>query len=113
MSHNLDPKVKALVLEAVESFLDAGAHRAVVVEYAVKKDGSKTTKLSIAEDGVGHFLEQGFSENGLKSFVKTSKTAGARHGYVLFETARLGDALGAIARDLDNIEADLARKIGK
>ncbi|MDR2638958.1 MAG: hypothetical protein LBC09_03865 [Helicobacteraceae bacterium] len=112
MSHKLDPKAKASVLEAVESFLDTGAQRAVVVEYSVKKDGTKTTKLSVVEDGVGHFLTQGFSENGLKSFVKASKTAGHKHGYVLFETARLGDALGALANDLSNIEADLARKIG-
>ncbi|MDR0664965.1 MAG: hypothetical protein LBF86_05525 [Helicobacteraceae bacterium] len=112
MSNKLDPKVKASVLQAIESLLDDGAQRAAVVEYSVKKDGSKTTKLSIVEDGVGHFLSQGFSENGLKSFVKSSKTAGVKHGYVLFETARLGDALGSLVGDLENIEADLARKIG-
>ncbi|MDR1451124.1 MAG: hypothetical protein LBI57_02135 [Helicobacteraceae bacterium] len=112
MSHKLDPKVKASVLEAVESFLDTDVQRAVVLEYAVKKDGTITTKTLIVEDGAKHFLDQGFSENGLKSFVKTSKTAGAKHGYVLFETARLGGALASVANDLSNIEADLASKIG-
>jgi hypothetical protein len=112
MSQVLDPKVKASVLEAVETFLDTGVQRAVVVEYTVKKDGTQTLKTSVVENGIKHFLDQGFGENGLKSFVKSVKTAGTKHGYVLFETERLGNALELVAGDLSNIEADLARKIG-
>lgn len=111
MAFPLDSKVKKCVLEAVETFLDTGVHQDVIVEYTVKKDGSHTAKLSVSENGCAWFLENGFFENGLKSFVKPVKTGGAKHGYVLFETCRLGDALSIIGNDLNNIESDLARKI--
>ncbi|MDR2906010.1 MAG: hypothetical protein LBU73_08665 [Helicobacteraceae bacterium] len=110
MALGLEPKVKKSVLEAIETFLDTGVHRAVALEYTIKKGGETTSKLSVVEDGVKHFLDQGFAENGIKSFIKQSKTAGAKHGYVLFETARLGVGLESVASDIGNIEADLARK---
>lgn len=113
MAFALDPKVKKSVLEAIEASLDSGSNRSVIVEFAVKKDGSSTSKLAIVEDGIRFFLDAGFEENGLKSFIKRTKTAGTKHGYVLFETARLGDALSVIAADIGNIEADLARKISQ
>ncbi|GHV05683.1 hypothetical protein AGMMS50229_09170 [Campylobacterota bacterium] len=113
MAVGLDPKVKQSVTDAISAFLDKGVNQAVIIEYTVKKDGSFTQKIAVVEDGIQYFAQNGFEENGLKSFIKRSKTAGNKHGYVLFETARSGDALGAIAADLDNIASDLARKISQ
>ncbi|MDR0746668.1 MAG: hypothetical protein LBE89_02120 [Helicobacteraceae bacterium] len=111
MSAQLDLKVKKSVLEAIEAFLDKGVHQSVIVEYTVKKDSSITSKIAVVEDGIRYFNDGGFLENGLKSFVKRTKTAGDKHGYVLFETARLGGALGVIASDFENIESDLSHKV--
>ncbi|MGE4295736.1 MAG: hypothetical protein AB7E49_08550 [Campylobacterales bacterium] len=112
MSFPLDPKVKKCVLQAVETFLDTGIHQDVIVEYSVKKDGGHTAKFVVVENGCQWFLENDFLENGLKSYVKTGRTGSVKHGYVLFETCRLGDGLFVIGNDLENIEADLARKTG-
>jgi hypothetical protein len=113
MALGLDVKVKKSVLEAIESFLDKGINQAVVVEYTAKKDGDYTSKLSVVEDGVKYFVDNGFEENGLKSYVKYAKTGGAKHGYVLFETTRANGALAAIRQDLANIETDLANKLAR
>lgn len=110
MALPLDQKVKKIVLDAIGTFLDTGIHQDVIVEYSVKKDGKFTPKFSVVEDGCHYFGEDGFEENGLKSFVKHSKTS-TKHGYVLFETYRLGDALSIVGTDLENIERDLINKI--
>ncbi|MDR2033482.1 MAG: hypothetical protein LBP89_02490 [Helicobacteraceae bacterium] len=112
MPQEVGLQVKKGALEAIEAFLDTGAHRDLIVEYVVKKGVPSPAKFSIVENGVDFFLAQGFNENGLKSFVKSSKTAGVKHGYVLFETQRLGSALSSLFSDLANIEVDLAQKIG-
>ena len=111
MSFPLDPKVKKCVMQAIDAFLERGIHQDVIVEFATKKTADPTVKYSVVENGCGWFLENGFYENGLKSFIKPGRT-GDKHGYVLFETARLGDALYAIGNDLENIHADLKRKLG-
>lgn len=110
MAFPLDLKVKKAVLDAIGKFLDSGIHQDVVVEYTVKKDGTYTSKFSVVENGCHFFSEAGFDENGLKSFVKNSRTL-SKHGYVLFETYRLGDALSVVSMDLENIERDLHNKI--
>lgn len=111
MAFPLDPKVKKCILDAVSIFLDSGIHQDVIVEYSVKKDGSFTPKFAVVENGCHYFSENEFEENGLKSFVKYNKTGGAKHGYVLFETYRLGDTLAVISTDIENIERDLTNKI--
>lgn len=110
MAFPLDLKVKKSILDAIGTFLDSGIHQDVIVEYTVKKDGSFASKFSVVENGCHYFGEAGFEENGLKSFVKAGKT-NTKHGYVLFETYRLGDALSVVSIDLENIERDLLNKI--
>ncbi len=107
----LDSRVKKCVLEAIGAFLESGDHQAVVVEFTTKKDGESSGRYQVVKDGCAHFLLDGYEENGLKSFVKKPARGNPRHGYVLFETARLGDALGRIEGDLENILSDLGRKL--
>ncbi len=109
----LDNRARKSVLEAITQFLESGAHQSVVVEFTLKKSGESSGRYRVVEDGCRHFLSEGYEENGLKSYIKRSARSNDRHGYVLFETARLGDALGRLETDLENILSDLGRKIGQ
>lgn len=107
----METKAKKYIADSIKSYLIDGLHQDVIIEFTINtKSGLKKTNLKIVDDGCKYFAENGFKENGLKSFIKVTKV-GQKHGYVIFETKRITNILEMIDNDLENIQKDLKVKI--
>lgn len=106
----MEMKVKKYIADSIKEYLLENRHQDVVIEFMINsKSGTKKTTIKKVEDGIKYFLDNKFSENGLKSFVKHTKSS-EKHGYVIFETKRIPNLVDMVEEDLKNINIDLNNK---
>lgn len=101
----LEAKVKKAIMEAVEKYLENNENSHVIVDFTSRSGEVTAAKADVVPNAYEYFAEKGFSENGFKRFGKKSRV-NSNTAYIIFETERLGGALGNINCDIGNIEND-------
>lgn len=106
---NLYSKAKKVILKAMQELIKNDKHSHVILEYTIKNNEVGSSKIYVIEDTTKYFLENGYSECGLKSFCKKGRV-NQKIAYIIFETQRLESVLEILDRDIKNIQEDVKNR---
>ncbi len=103
-------KVTKSIAENLEKYVMEDRYFDVVLEFTIKGEEVSAPKVINVESGYEYLREKGYREIGFKCYQKDARV-NRKIAYLFFESGRLGDTIGALKRDVENIKNDVKTKI--